>query len=332
MADNDNDDIDSMFEEDNDTPTTTGTPETPTTNTPDTPAVPTTTEEDPAKAPDAPVTPDGERDKPPEVPKTEAPATPDVPTVAEGASTTPEQPTEAAKPLTADEVRTILADIDTQKRDNDKALADAEQDVIKAYYPDGLPTVLIDEGTGKELRSAQDVVDAAAAQGNEMTIDQAAQWLMKEQATFDKNMADIKQSAKDLAETNYNFKQGIIKVTTDYKDIFEKYPALQAKVYNNYMKAVKIDEKKDLVLTAPDIEDYYRDFMEPYVMAFGYQPKAAPTAAPAPVATPAAPAIPESKQTAADRMDIGGDAGTGGGDVEVDKNDPEATLNNMFGE
>jgi hypothetical protein len=97
------------------------------------------------------------------------------------------------------------------------------------------------------------------------------------------------------------------------------------------MKTVKMDNEKDLILSAPDIEDYYAEVMEPYVMAIGYQPQAAAPTAPAAAATAEAPKIPESKQTAEDRMDVGGDGGSGG-DTEADPNDPDASLSKLFGE
>lgn len=309
MADNEvNDDIDSLFEED-DKPTTEAVAEAPV----DTP-------EPEAPAEDKPA----EEDKPEvETPDT-APVEEDVPTV--------EEP---AKPLSAEEVRAIMAEVRDQERNSAKVLEQAEKEVLQAFYPQGLSNTLVDEATGKEIKSPQDVVDLS---NGTMTTEEATQWLLNEQYKLDKQVAEIKSSARELAEVNHNFKQGAVRVIETYQDVFDKFPGLQTKVYKNYMKTVNMDTEKDLVLTAPDIEDYYRDFMEPYVMAASFK-GSAPTGAPAPTTTPApegAPApskLPESKQTAKDRMDVTGDGGSSAaGDDKPDPNDPEATLNNYFGE
>lgn len=245
-------------------------------------------------------------------------------------ATPPAEPAKPeTKPLTAEEVRQIIAERDDQTRSAAKAVDEEEQQILRTYYPQGLSNVLVDEKSGREIRTPQDVVELS---GGEMTVEEAAQWLMNEQTKLDRSIADIKQSARELAETNYNFKEGATRVMTKYAPIFDKYPALQRKIYDGYMKQVKMDNEKDLILSAPDIEDYYATVMEPYVMAFNYSQKGA--TAPAAPAAPSAgqPKIPESKQTAADRLDITGDGGSGGGDNAPDPNDPEANLNKLFGE
>lgn len=307
MADNEvNDDIDSLFEED-DKPTAQAVAEAPAdTPEPEAPA------ED-APAPEA--TPEGE------APDT-TPVEEEVPPV--------EEP---AKPLSAEEVRAIMAEVRDQERNSAKVLDEAEKEVLNVYYPQGLSNTLVDEETGKEIKSPQDVVDLSKGT---MTTEEATQWLLNEQYKLDKQVAEIKSSARELAEVNHNFKQGAVRVLETYKDVFDKFPGLQTKVYKNYMKTVKMDTEKDLVLTASDIEEYYRDFMEPYVMAASFK-GSAPGGAPDPAATPPpeqAPApsqMPVSKQTAKDRMDEGGDGGVGN-DNKPDPNDPNATLNELFGE
>lgn len=226
-----------------------------------------------------------------------------------------------------------MAEVRDQERNSAKVLDEAEKEVLNVYYPQGLSNTLVDEETGKEIKSPQDVVDLSKGT---MTTEEATQWLLNEQYKLDKQVAEIKSSARELAEVNHNFKQGAVRVLETYKDVFDKFPGLQTKVYKNYMKTVKMDTEKDLVLTASDIEEYYRDFMEPYVMAASFKGSApagvpAPAAPPAPEQAPAPSQIPESKQTAKDRMDVTGDGGVGN-DNKPDPNDPNATLNELFGE
>jgi hypothetical protein len=304
------DDLDTMFNDDNKLPTEVVAD----------PPVATVPDSDQTGSGDTPAgEAEGDAPEQPQTPPSEDPKAQDESPVEKGEPAAQEQP----KPLTAEEVRQIMSDVRDQERNSGKALEEAEKEVLAAYYPQGLSNTLVDESTGKEIRSPQDVVDLS---GGTMTTEQATQWLMNEQYKLDKQVADIKSSARELAEVNSNFKQGATRVIEKYKPIFDKYPQLQSKVYKNYMKTVKLDAEKDLILSAPDIEDYYADVMEPYVMAFGFQP--------APAAAPAAPAaaIPVSKQTAADRMDVGGDVGGDAGGGDIDPNDAEATLNKFFGE
>jgi len=286
----DSDDIDVMFDEDKDIDVEQEAPKEPEVKTP-------------------------EQEDTPEQPEPVVPEQPNEPT--------PPQEPEQPKPLTADEVRSIISDLRNQERDSGKELEVMEKEVIEAYYPQGLSNTLVDEKTGQEIKTPQDVVELS---GGEMTVEQATQWLMNEQYKLDRKIDEVKQSARELAETNSNFKTGVERVVDKYKDVFGAFPQLQGKVYKNYMKTVRMDNEKDLVLAAPDIEEYYGDFMEPYLLAFN----AKQSSQPAP-AQPTAPAqhIPESKQTATDRMDISGD---GGGSDSVNENDPEETLSKLFGE
>lgn len=303
--------------------------------------------DEPDKSVDEPTNPDPEQPQPavePVVPEAEqAPAQADQQPQPEQQPVPPvenDQPQvqpETPKPLTSADIRTVMTEMQNEQRDRDTSIQTMEQDIISAYYPQGISNVLVDENTGKELRTPQDVVDAS---GGEMTHEEAAQWLMHKQVEVDKQVEDVKRSAQELAEVNYNFKDGAVRVIKTYQPIFSRYPGLQQRVYNNYMKTVKMEQKNvdgrplDFVLSAPDIEDYYRDFMEPYVMAFAASQKEAPPSVPQPSVPDgsAKPTIPESRQTPADRMDVSGDAGGGAGGDEADPNDPESSLSKLFGE
>lgn len=231
---------------------------------------------DPAKKPE-------EGAKPPETPET------------------PPAPPEEPKPLTKDDVTSIIRDIKTEERTSGQALEETTKDVLSAYYPDGLSNVLVDEKSGKELRTPQDVVDAT---GGQMPMEEAAQWLMNEQYKLDQDVNKIRSDAKAIAETTLKFKQDGVDVLTRYEPIFKAYPQLQEKIWKQYNKMVKADVDKGVVLSAPDMREFYDTVLEPYRLAFEYQsgqPGTAPTAPATP--PPAAPG-------ADDRLDEGGDGGT----------------------
>lgn len=263
----------------------------------DEPAVPA----DPNKKDEEPITPPAEPAKPAE----ENPATPQAPETPPAAT---EEPV-AATPLTEEGVKRLLQEARTEERNSGVQLQNATQAVMDAYYPDGLSNVLVDEKSGKELRTPQDVVDAS---GGEMSTEQAAQWLMNQQYELDQNITRIKDQAEKIAETNVNFRRDAMLALQKYEPLFKAYPQLQTKAYNLMMKQVSYDEKKDLITKAPDVLDLYDTYLEPYQQAYEFSTKQSATN-PIPPATPAAPA--PATPGINDRLDEGGD---GGANTEVD--------------
>ena len=227
------------------------------------------------------------------------------------------------KPLTIDDVRTAISDMRNDDRTSAKELDTLTDEVLKQYYPDGLSNVLVDSATGKELRSPQDVVDVS---GGTMSIEEAQQWLLNEQYKLDTSIAKIKDDARNLAETNANFSKGIDRVLNKYKAVFEKFPEQQQKIYKQYMKQVTIDDQKNLVLSAPDVEEFYDFAMEPYVLAYGNMQAQQTTTPP----IEDKPKIPESKPSIKDRLDESGDGGSTG--READPNNADESLKELFGE
>lgn len=217
------------------------------------------------------------------------PATPPAPQV-------PEEP----KPLTKDDVQEVVSNLLNTERNSSKEIETAAKEVLDSYYPDGLSDVLVDEKSGKELRTPADVVEAS---GGQMSTEEAAQWLMNEQYKLDNQVAKIKDDAKKIAETTVNFKRDSITVLQKYEPLFKAYPHLQQKVYDKLMKQVKVDKDKGVILSAPDVIEHYDDYLEPYQQAFEFsnnKPATNPT--PPPVAEP-------PKPSAEDRMDESGDGG-----------------------
>jgi hypothetical protein len=208
-------------------------------------------------------------------------------------------PAETAQPLTKEDVTAIISNLRNEERTSGKELDTTTQEVLDAYYPEGLSNVLVDERSGKELRTPADVVDAS---GGEMTTEEAAQWLMNEQYKLDSSLSKIKDDARNIAETTVKFRRDAVTALEKYDPLFKKYPQLQQKVYDKLMKQVKVDEKKNVILSAPDVLEHYDDYLEPYRLAFEFSSKEPATA---PVADPVAPVAP----TASDRMDETGDGG-----------------------
>lgn len=255
--------------------------------------------EEPKNDPAAPV----------ETPKVEEPVAPADPAeppkedpAAPEAPKTEEQPTEP-KPLTQADLTEAIRKIQTDERISSQDISTAIKDVTEAYYPDGLSNVLIDQTTQKELRTPQDVVDAARASGDEMSMEAAAQWLLNEQFKLDNSISDIKKGVERIAETTINFKRDSLAVLQKYAPLFEKYPQIQAKVHDKLMKQVKADLTKNVILSAPDVMEYYDDYLEPYQQAYEFSTHQPATNPVAPVEPP------KPTPTAADRMDEGGDGG-----------------------
>lgn len=221
------------------------------------------------------------------------PETPETPVV--------ETPAEEAKPLTKEDVTSIIKDIRTEERTSGQALQGATQEVLDAYYPEGLTNTLVDQNTGKELRTPQDVVDAYP----DMPIEEAAQWLTNAQFKRDKDVRDIKDEASKIADTTLAFKRDSVAAIQKYEPLFKKYPHLQDKAFNLMMKQVKADVKKNVILEAPDVLDLYDTYLEPWQLAFEH---ATQTSATNPVPPTPAPEAP--KPGADDRLDEPGDGGT----------------------
>lgn len=216
--------------------------------------------------------------------------------------TPPETPPapEEPKPLTRDDVTSIINNIRTEERASSKEIETTTNEVLEAYYPEGLSNTLVDQSTGKELKTPQDVVEAS---GNQMSIEEATQWLMNEQYKLDQDIARIKNDAKKVAETTINFKRDSMTALQKYEPLFKWQPHLQKKAFDLLMMQVKADKEKGVILQAPDVLDLYDTYLEPYQKAFEYannQPATNPT----PPATP-----PPATPSADDRLDENGDGG-----------------------
>ncbi len=223
----------------------------------------------------------------------------------------PETPptTEPPAPLTKSDVEAVVSNLLNTERNSNKELETTSKEVLDAYYPDGLSNVLVDEKSGKELRSPQDVIDAS---GGEMTTEQAAQWLMNEQYKLDVQIDKIKNDARQIAETTVNFKRDSMTVIEKYEPLFKAYPQIQKKVYDKLMEQVKVDKDRGVILSAPDVMGHYDFYLEPYQRAFEYQSGQSATNSTAPI-TPEPP-----KPGQEDRMDVSGD---GAPTVPNDPND-----------
>ena len=265
----------------------------------------------PPATPPAPQVEEPKKDEqPPAEPKKEEGAAPtgDAPKTEEGAQPpkAPETPPapqpseEEPKPLTKDDVTSIIRDLQNSERNSGRELETTTQEVLNAYYPEGLSNTLVDQNSGKELRTPQDVVDAS---NGEMSIEQATQWLMNEQYKMDREVAGIKQQAEKIAETTLNFTRDSMAALHKYEPLFKAYPKLQTKAYDLLMKQTKVDQEKGVVLSAPDVMDLYDTYLEPYQLAFEHQTQQPATNS----TTPPAPAPPQPG--AEDRLDEGGDGG-----------------------
>ena len=271
---------------------------------------------DDAKKPEDPKKPEEEpkKDEPakPEDPKKPEAATPapaaDEKKPEEGAEpkkdpAAPAKPeeAEAPKPLTKEDAVSIFRDIRIEERTSGQAVETATKDVLDAYYPEGLSNVLVDQKSGKELKTPQDVVDAS---GGDMPIEEATQWLMNEQYKLDKSVAKIKDDARAVAETTVNFKRDSITALQKYEPLFKAYPKLQEKTFNRLMKLVKADDKKGVILTAPDVLEFYDDALEPYQLAYEHATKQSATNN-----TPEPKKDEPAKPGAEDRLEEAGDGG-----------------------
>ncbi len=245
--------------------------------------MPEETPKPPEEIPPAPAADEKKPETPAEPPK--APETPPAP--------------ETPQPLTKDDVSKVVSDLLNSERNSSKELETTTKEVMEAYYPEGLSNTLVTP-EGKELKTPADVV---AASGNNMSTEEAAQWLMNEQYKLDSEVAEIKEDAKQIAETTVNFRRDSMTVLQKYEPLFKAYPAIQKKVFDKMMEQVKVDKDKGVILSAPDVMSHYDFYLEPYQKAFEFstnQPATAPT-------TP--PAGEPPKPSAEDRMDEGGDGG-----------------------
>ena len=304
MADTEDQEFDKAFEGFGDDPVAVPTPSAPPADPAATPpADPIKPAEEPKKDDVTPPTNPPEVTPPadPEKKSEETPKPPETPATPPAAPETPQ-------PLTRDDVQEVVSNLLNTERTSTKELDTTAKEVLDAYYPDGLSNVLVDEKSGKELRTPQDVVDAS---GGELSTDEAAQWLINEQYKLDGQIAKIKNDARSIAETTVNFRRDSMTVLQKYEPLFKAYPAIQKKVFDKMMEQVKVDKDKGVILSAPDVMTHYDFYLEPYQLAFEHANK---TSATNPVA-PAAPEVP--KPSAEDRMDESGD-GTGASEV----NDP----------
>lgn len=222
----------------------------------------------------------------------------------------PEEPV-TPQPLTREDLTDVIKQMRDDERVSSQDLKQATQEVIDAYYPEGLSDVLIDKNTQKELRTPQDVVAAAQAVGDEISMEEAANWLLNEQFRVKGEVEKIRAQAEQIAETTTVFKKNSMAALQKYEPLFTAYPQLQAKVFDKMMKQVNADEKHGVILSAPDPLEFYDDYLEPYQMAYEQSTNKPATNPVDPVTPP--PATPNQD----DRLD---ELGDGGANTEV--NDP----------
>ena len=243
-----------------------------------------------------------------------------------------EKPEQPPTPLTKEDVQAAFREARDSERNSTKELEELTDEVVKKYYPEGLTNVLVDEKTGKELRTPQDVIDVT---DGKMSHEEAWRWLNNEQQKLDQKVSQIKDQARNIAETNANFSTGIDRVLQKYKPVFEAFEkqGIQQKIYKAFMKQVRMDEGKELVLSSPDVEEFYDLVMEPYLLAYGNMQtsKAGQATQTPPPQQNDAPKIPDSKPSIDDRLDESGDGG-GNKNDEADPNDANDSLNKLFGE
>ena len=262
--------------------------------------------DEPAK-PEEPAKKEGEEATPPASGAPEEKKDPEKPENPE-APGAPEEPA-APEPLTEAGIRRIISDMRNEDRTSTQDLKQATDDVLAAYFPEGLSTTLVDQRSGKELKTPQDVVEAA---GGDMSMEEAAQWLLNKRYELDQFNEEQTSKARAIAETTVTFRNNAMTALKKYEPLFKAYPKLQEKVYDKMMKFVKDDKEKNVILSAPDPLEFYDDYLEPYQQAYEFQTKQSATN---PVPAPGeAPATPPPAPSAADRMDEGGD----GGASEVD--------------
>lgn len=244
----------------------------------------------PEEAPDKPeedVTPAEDEEKPTDKP--------------EEAAEAPAAPT----PLTKQDVESVVSNLLSTERSAARELEATVAEVMDKYYPEGLSNTLIDERSGKELRTPQDVVDAS---GGTMSPEEAAQWIMNEQFKLNQEIEKIKTNARTIAETTVNFRRDAITAVQKYEPLFKWQPQLQQKIYDFMMKQVKVDKDKDVILSAPDVMDLYDTYLEPYQRAYEFNQNKPATN---PVASDPETAPEPPKPTTDDRLDISGDGGPG---------------------
>ncbi len=252
--------------------------------------------------PENPADPNKKDEEPENPPADPAKPTEEDPAKPQDPATPPEEDNQP-KPLTEEGVLRLLNQTRMEEQNTNKILRDTFDEVLGAYYPEGLSNVLVDQSTGKELRTPQDVVDAS---GGEMSMEQAAQWLLNKQFELDQSIQNIRQQAAQVTETTVNFKKDALAAVQKYSELFKAYPDLnlQEKAFNLMMQQVQADVEKGVIIKAPDVMGLYDTYLEPYAKAFEFSQQNPAPAVTAPV-TPPAPATP----TINDRLDEGGDGG-----------------------
>lgn len=237
----------------------------------------------------------------------------------------PQEPVEP-KPLTEDNLRSIISELRQEEHDSTKQFDDVYKDIQSRYYPDGISRVLTDTVTGREIRTAQDVIELS---GNpDLTIEEAERWRLVAQAKLDSQVAEIEATTRNIAEQTIALDRGAQRVQEKYGELFKAYPALERKITAQYLKTVKIDKDTSAILSAPnDIVEYYDFALEPYQLAFEASKSGNGGGTTPPVAPPVIPPIatPPNKD---DRLDEHGDGGAS--DDDDDPNDFEAQLRKEF--
>lgn len=139
------------------------------------------------------------------------------------------------------------------------------KDVREKMFSD-VPTQLTD-ADGDPIESVADVMQLKnPVTGKRFTAEEASQWLLGAQRQVEKQQDATEKEVEKITDVNLNLKEEADTVRDKYGELLAHMPKLRQRVWSEYQKTLKRDEKTDTIIDAPvSMEAFYNTVLAPYM-------------------------------------------------------------------
>lgn len=184
---------------------------------------------------------------------------------------TAEEAEQPPKPLTAEEIKAALLEIEQEKAFKTESLNTLKDEVLESLYPEGIDRQLRD-ADGDPINGIQDLtgVDPMTGKvvgeglinpvtGEVFTEEEAGRFILRGQQRLNEQIELMENQAYSIAEAQLSLKESSERVEQEYGEILNSLPeAVNKQIADAYIKTLRRDPKSGIVIAAPlDAYEFY---------------------------------------------------------------------------